>query len=94
MVLNGHEHNYQQLAPLDRSGAPDPARGVRTFVVGTGGAGFHAAFGGPHEAAIETRVVKTHGVLELTLLEGGYSWRFVSVDGGVPDGAAGSASCH
>jgi hypothetical protein len=94
VVLNGHEHNYQQLAPLDRAGVADPARGVRTFVVGTGGAGFHTAFGGPHEGAIETRVVKTHGVLELTLLDGGYAWRFVSVDGVVPDGASGSARCH
>ena len=94
LVINAHEHNYQQLAPLDRAGAADPARGVRTFVVGTGGAGFHTAFGGPRESAIEARVLRTHGVLELTLLEGGYRWRFVSVDGVVPDGAAGSASCH
>ena len=94
VVLNAHEHNYQQLAPLDRSGAPDPARGVRTFVVGTGGAGLYKRFGGAHDAAIETRVVNAHGVLELTLLPGGYSWRFVTVDGVVPDGASGSASCH
>ena len=94
MVLNAHEHNYQQLAPLDRAGAPDPAGGIRTFVAGTGGAGFHSTFGGAHEAAIETRVVDTHGVLELTLLEGGYRWRFVTVDGVVPDGASGSANCH
>jgi hypothetical protein len=94
VVLNAHEHNYQQLAPLNRSGAPDPAGGIRTFIAGTGGAGFHSRFGGAHEAAIETRVVDAHGVLELTLLEGSYRWRFVTVDGVVPDGASGSASCH
>jgi calcineurin-like phosphoesterase family protein len=94
VVINAHEHNYQQLAPMDRLGAPDPAGGIRSFVVGTGGAGFHTTFGAPHEAAIEIRLVRTHGVLELTLLEGAYRWRFVTVDGVVPDGASGAASCH
>ncbi len=94
VVLNAHEHNYQQLAPLDRSGALDPSGGARSFVVGTGGAGFHTVFGGPHEFAIEARVVEQHGVLELTLLEGGYRWRFITVDGVVPDGASGVGTCR
>jgi hypothetical protein len=94
VVVSAHEHNYQQLQPLDKAGAPDPARGIRSFVVGTGGAGFHTSFGGPHEPAVEARVVSTHGVLELTLAEGGYRWRFVTVDGAVPAGASGSAACH
>jgi calcineurin-like phosphoesterase family protein len=93
VVLNAHEHNYQQLAPLGRAGDPD-TQGIRTFVVGTGGAGFHDSFGGPRASAIETRVVRTHGVLEVTLLDGGYSWRFVAVDGSVPAGASGSAKCR
>src|SRR5262249_23436442 len=38
VVLSGHEHNYQQLAPMDADGRPDQAHGVREFVVGTGGA--------------------------------------------------------
>ena len=94
VVLNGHEHNYQQLAPLDRNGAVDPVGGVRTFVVGTGGAGFHTAFGAPHEFAIETRVVDQHGILELTLMDAGYRWRFITVDGTVPDGASGGGGCR
>ena len=94
VVLNAHEHNYQQLVPLDRSGAPAPADGVRTFIAGTGGAGIAKTLGGPREAAVEARVVDARGVLELTLLEGGYRWRFVTIDGVVPDGASGSARCH
>jgi alkaline phosphatase len=94
VILNGHEHNYQQLVPLDKHGSADAARGIRSFVVGTGGAGFHDAFGGPHEWAVEKRVIDRHGVLELTLLDGGYRWRFVAVDGSVPAGASGAASCH
>jgi len=94
VVLNAHEHNYQQLVPLDKTGARDPARGIRSFVVGTGGASFYTSFGGAHEGAVEARAVGVHGVLELTLYEGGYSWRFVAVDGTVPDGTSGSATCH
>ena len=94
MVITAHEHNYQQLAPLDKAGQRDGARGIRSFVVGTGGTGFHDTFGGPHEWALEARVVNTHGVLELTLLDDGYRWRFVTVDGTVPDGTSGSGTCH
>jgi hypothetical protein len=39
LVLNGHDHDYERFAPLDPAGKPDPARGVREFVVGTGGYG-------------------------------------------------------
>jgi hypothetical protein len=94
VVLTAHEHNYQQLAPLDKAGAVDPLGGIRSFVVGTGGVGLYKTFGGPREAAIESRVADKHGVLELTLEENGYQWRFVTTDGDVPAGASGSASCR
>jgi hypothetical protein len=93
LVINAHEHNYQQLAPLGRTGEADPG-GVRSFVVGTGGAGFEDSFGAAHDFAVETRVVREHGVLEVTLAEDGYSWRFVTVDGVVPPGASGSGRCR
>ena len=47
VVLSAHEHNYQQFVPLDKTGASDAARGIRSFVVGTGGASFYTSFGGP-----------------------------------------------
>jgi hypothetical protein len=95
VVLNGHEHNYQQLGPMDKTGAPDPARGMRVFVVGTGGAvDFYGQFTGVHAASVETHVVNTNGVLELALRPDGYDWRFVAVDGSVPAGASGSGRCH
>jgi acid phosphatase type 7 len=94
VVLTAHEHNYQQLAPLNKAGTVDPANGIRSFVVGTGGAGLASRFGAPHEAAIETRVVDSRGVLELTLMDGRYEWRFVTTEGTVPPGASGSATCR
>ncbi|MDP2675361.1 MAG: hypothetical protein Q8Q00_10695 [Dehalococcoidia bacterium] len=37
VVLAGHTHLYERFAPLDSAGQPDPAYGIREFVVGTGG---------------------------------------------------------
>jgi hypothetical protein len=36
-VLNGHDHLYARYRPLDPSGNYDPKRGIREFIVGTGG---------------------------------------------------------
>src|SRR5206468_10877660 len=37
VVLSGHEHNYERFAPQDPAGRADAGRGIREFVVGTGG---------------------------------------------------------
>lgn len=37
VILDGHLHQYERFAPQTPSGTPDPARGIREFVVGTGG---------------------------------------------------------
>ena len=37
LILAGHEHSYERFAPQDPQGNPDPARGIREIVVGTGG---------------------------------------------------------
>ncbi len=95
VVLNGHEHGYQQLAPLDKGGAVDPAHGIRTFVVGTGGGEYDTGLGGPRMGALETSIVGVHGVLLLTLRPTGYDWQFIPVGGGgAPTAAAGHAACH
>lgn len=83
LVLAGHDHNYQQLGPLDGEGRPDPRRGIRSFVVGTGGARPYLYFDdGQHAAASETRVAGRFGVLELELGPGRYAWRFLGANGG------------
>ena len=40
VVLGGHAHDYERFAPQNPSGQLDNARGIRQFVVGTGGAFF------------------------------------------------------
>lgn len=94
VVLNGHEHGYQQLSPLDEAGQLDVAHGIRTFVVGTGGGDFDTTFGGPRLGALEMGLTGTHGVLELTLLPDRYQWQFVTVDGQRPSAASGTGMCH
>jgi acid phosphatase type 7 len=37
LVLNGHDHLYAHYRPLDAFGNYDPKRGIREFIVGTGG---------------------------------------------------------
>ena len=38
VVLSGHDHDYERFAPQDADSGLDGDRGVRQFVVGTGGA--------------------------------------------------------
>ena len=47
LVLAGHSHNYERFAPQNASGSPDSSRGIREFVVGTGGA-FFTGVGSAH----------------------------------------------
>jgi hypothetical protein len=91
VVLAGHDHDYERLAPLDPSGKVDQERGIRSFVVGTGGKS-HSGFGGPLTGS-EVRNGDTFGVLELTLKPIGYDWKFIPQPGfSFTD--SGSGDCH
>jgi hypothetical protein len=92
VVLNGHDHNYQRFAPQDPNGQADAARGLREFVVGTGGDS-HYVFPGAPLANTEVRDDTTYGVLKLTLQATSYTWEFVPVAGGAFTDA-GSGTCH
>jgi hypothetical protein len=90
VVLNGHDHTYERFAPQDPTGIADPGRGMREFVVGTGGAGLYA-FGTP-EPNSEVREDNTHGVLKLTLYPTSYDWEFIPIAGQTFTDS-GSAAC-
>ena len=92
IVLNGHDHVYERFAPQTPKGELDPARGLRQFTVGTGGASLHE-FDGPPQTNSEARDDRTFGVLELVLHPTGYEWRFVPVAGGTFRDA-GTGSCR
>lgn len=96
IVLSGHDHDYERFAPQDADGRLDTARGIRQFVVGTGGA-FPTPF--LHFAAnSEARDANRTGVLKLLLKEGGYEWEFLEASyDGFPNGAPpdrGAGVCH
>jgi hypothetical protein len=80
VLLSGHDHIYERFAPQAPSGAIDLARGVREFVVGTGGKSLYT-LGAPQPNS-EARDGQTFGVLELTLYQQSYAWRFLSAPGG------------
>jgi acid phosphatase type 7 len=91
VVLNGHDHSYERFAPQSPSGTLDTARGIREFVVGTGG-GSHYSFG-TVRANSQVRNATTYGVLKLTLHPTGYEWKFVP-ETGKTFTDSGVASCH
>lgn len=77
VILNGHDHDYERFAPQNPQGERDDARGIRQFVVGTGGASPYI-FGDP-KANSEKRITGPFGVLKLTLHATSYDWEFISI---------------
>ena len=91
VALTGHDHAYERFSPIDATGAREPARGVREFVVGTGGKDLRRRrWYAPNS---ELRRRNAFGVLQLTLKPRGYSWRFVNVGSGRSTDA-GSRACR
>ncbi len=91
LVLGGHAHDYERFAPQNPAGKLDNARGIRQFVVGTGGAFFTAL--STTKPNSEVRNASTYGVLFLTLHPNSYDWRFVP-EAGKSFTDSGSQSCH
>ncbi len=91
IILSGHDHDYERFAPLDPSGNVDTQRGIRDFVVGTGGRN-HYRLNRPRTGS-QVQNSTAFGVLRLTLSDGRYAWKFLSIPGdGFTD--AGSGICH
>jgi acid phosphatase type 7 len=91
VVLSGHEHSYERFAPLDANGTRDDARGIREFVVGTGGKDFQGLSTPLPTSEVRNR--DTFGILQLTLRPTSYAWRFLPIAGqSFTD--TGSGACH
>jgi acid phosphatase type 7 len=91
VILSGDPHNYERFAPQDPNGIADPARGIREFVAGTGGAFFTSWSSQKRNS--EVRYNRAFGVIVLTLHAASYDWRFVpETDGTFTD--FGSGGCH
>jgi acid phosphatase type 7 len=91
VVINGHDHHYERFAPLDGDGNVDIANGIRSFIVGTGGAWlFDVGQPLPITEALDN---STMGVILFKLYSDSYEWEFHPVDGG-SFRDSGSGLCH
>lgn len=91
LVLAGHAHVYERLAPQTPAAKADPAHGIREIVVGTGGVS-HYGFGSVRPNS-QVRNDDTFGVLKLTLHADSYDWNFVPAAGRTFKDS-GSTACH
>jgi Calcineurin-like phosphoesterase len=92
LVLVASDHLYQRYVPMRADGTVDPERGIREFVVGSGGAD-HSDLAPRPDGRREAANDDTFGVIKLTLHPGGYGWRFVPEAGKIYTDA-GAAACH
>jgi hypothetical protein len=91
VVLTGHSHFYERYARQDPQERADPARGIRQFIVGTGGRNVYSV--GKVEPTSEVRGEKTFGVIRLALHSASYDWQFIP-EPGKTFTDAGSEGCH
>ena len=89
VVVAGHDHLYERHAPQDANGKPDPARGIRLFIAGTGGA---PPYSRARDAMNSESLISSHGMLRLRLEPALYEWEFMDVNGAVAD--RGLTVCH
>ncbi len=81
VVLNGHDHDYERFSPQTPNAASDEARGIREFVVGTGGKnlrGFARGVAWHRNHNGDTRQSVYFGILRMDLYPTGYSWKYLS----------------
>jgi hypothetical protein len=75
IVISGHDHDYEVFFPQDADGRRDDAKGVRQFVVGTGGV---ELTGFPRQAPNSAYREMVQGVILFELQPNSYSWQFIS----------------
>jgi hypothetical protein len=91
VVLSGHVHAYERFAPQNPSGVADSTKGIREFIVGTGGKQLgRLDYLKPNS---QVRNNTTYGVLKLILHSSSYEWKFVPIAGKTFTDS-GTASCH
>lgn len=91
VVLAAHDHDYERFAPQDARANRDERNGIRSFVVGTGGA--ELTLLGPTKPHSMAQDNASFGVLKMVLKPAGYEWGYQAVGrSGALD--AGSARCH
>ncbi len=79
VIVNGHDHNYERFAPQTAEGKVDLKKGIREFVVGTGGAELRPMpLSQPNS---EVKNSDSYGVIKFTLHPKSYDWEFIPIPG-------------
>jgi hypothetical protein len=91
VVLQASNHDYQRFSPQNMLDQRDNARGIRAFVVGTGGIGLYTFTGGAPN--VEASDDTTYGTLKMVLRPTGYDFEFIRAAGGTFTDS-GSGVCH
>jgi 3',5'-cyclic AMP phosphodiesterase CpdA len=92
LIVTGHEHDYERMAPARPFGTIDYGKGVQQIIAGSGGAPLRPKGA---KVAKQSRVFSAQawGVLRLRLYKRSYDWKFLPVAGeSFTD--AGSRRCH
>ncbi len=79
LLISGHNHHYERFARMRGDGTRDP-RGIRQYVVGTGGTGTPATVPSVRAPGNEA-FGNVHGVMELAIYRDRISTRFIPVAG-------------
>ncbi len=94
LIINGHQHFYERFSPQDPDGKADTVRGIRQFIVGTGG----KSNAGTPTTIRSHSVVRngtTYGILKITLGANNYTWQFQPIAGKTfTDAPTGPKDCH
>jgi 3',5'-cyclic AMP phosphodiesterase CpdA len=91
LVLNGHDHNYERMAPVNPAGQVDSTKGMIQIVAGMGGGSLR----GLASSVIPNSLVRIEGhpgVLMLTLGSAEYRSAYLDTKGRVWDPSGGK--CH
>jgi hypothetical protein len=83
LILNGHEHVYARMGPMDPAGNYDPKNGIPQIIIGTGGESLDTlavkADGSYANPNVVTAFDQGFGVANLTLKPNGYSFTYKPV---------------
>ncbi len=89
LVLNGHDHDYERFVPQNADGKAD-ANGPVEIVGGSGGANLYDL--SPAHATT-AKLLKTFGVLKLSMTDTTFQTQLIGVDGKVLDSSQ-TYTCH
>lgn len=89
LVLNGHDHDYERFVPQNADGKAD-AGGPVEIVGGSGGADLYDLSPAHPTTA---KLLKTYGVLKLSMTDTSFQSQLIGVDGKVLDSSP-AYTCH